>query len=315
VGFSAVRRNVSTRLRGLWIPLVASCLVATGCSAVKLGYDNLPMLAMWRVDSYLSLDSEQRALAERRIETLHAWHRRTQLDDYVSLLQSIQRRVADGEPVSEADIRGWRIEVLERWRPIAQQAAPAVAEVAFRLEPRQLAQMRAEFARDNEKARREWMPGDERARLEARVKRYVSRGETFLGSLSDAQKQAVRRIAAEAPATEALWLSRRAERQQDLIATMARIRDERPSEAVATGWMQAHLLRYAELRDEPGREGTPSALALGDAISATLLATATPKQRQHLQRTLQGWIDLLQSLRPQQTARAVQGGQALVAQP
>lgn len=282
---------------------------------MKLGYDNLPTLAMWRVNTYLSLNDEQRVLAERRIESLHAWHRSTQLDDYVSLLQTIQHRVADGGPVSEAEIRGWRIEVLERWKPIAQQAAPAVAEVALRLEPRQLAQMRAAFARDNEKARREWLPGDDHARVEARAKRYISRGETFLGSLTDAQKQAVRRIAAEAPAVEGQWLARRAERQQDLLATMARIRDERPPEAEATRWMQQHLLRYAELRDEPGREGTASSLAVADATSATLLAMATPKQRQHLQRTLQEWIDLMQSLKPQQTARALQGARALVAQP
>jgi hypothetical protein len=289
--------------------------VATSCSAVKLGYDNLPTLAMWRVNAYLSLNDEQQALAERRLESLHAWHRRTQLDDYAALLRTIQRRVADGEPVPQAEVRAWRIEVLERWRPIAQQAAPGLAEVAYRLEPAQLDRMRAEFARDNDKARREWLPGDERARVEARVKRYVSRGETFLGPLTDAQKQAVRRIAAEAPALEGTWLQRRAERQQDLLATMARIRAERPSEAVAARWMQEHLMRYAEVRDEPGRDGAASSLAVADATSATLLAMATPKQREHLQRTLQGWIELLESLKSKQTARTVQTARVLAAQP
>jgi hypothetical protein len=270
---------------------------------------------MWRVNTYLSLTDEQQALAERRLASLHTWHRSTQLDDYATLLRTIQRRVADGEPVSQAEIRGWRIGILERWKPIAQQLAPGAAEVAVRLEPRQLERMRAEFARDNEKSRREWLPADERARVEARVKRYVSRGETFLGPLTDAQKQAVRRIAAEAPAAEGEWLARRAERQQDLLATMARIRAERPPEAVATRWMQDHLERYAEVRDEPGRDAAAASLSMADATSATLLAMATPKQREHLQRTLQGWIELLESLRPQQTARAVQSARALAAQP
>lgn len=278
--------------------------MATSCSAVKLGYDNLPTLAMWRVNSYLSLDDAQQALAQSRLESLHAWHRRTQLDDYTALLRTIQRRIGDGDPVSQAEVREWRMQVLERWRPIARQAAPGVAEVAFRLEPRQLERMRAEFARDNEKARREWLPGDERGRTEARVKRYVSRGETFLGPLTEAQKQAVRRIAAEAPAAEGEWLDRRAARQQDLLATMARIRAERPPEAVATRWMQEHLLRYAEVRDEPGRDGAAASLSMADVTSATLLAMATPKQREHLHRTLQDWIDLLDSLKPRRTATA-----------
>jgi hypothetical protein len=39
-------------------------------------------------------------------------------------------------------------------------------------------------------------------------------------------------------------------------------------------------------------------------MSARMLAAATPKQRQHLQRTLQEWIDLLESLKPGQTAKS-----------
>jgi hypothetical protein len=37
-------------------------------------------------------------------------------------------------------------------------------------------------------------------------------------------------------------------------------------------------------------------------MSAQMLARATPKQRQHLQRKLQEWIDIVQSLKPAQTA-------------
>jgi hypothetical protein len=40
-------------------------------------------------------------------------------------------------------------------------------------------------------------------------------------------------------------------------------------------------------------------------MTATMLAQATPKQRDHLQRKLQEWVDLLQSLKPTGTARAM----------
>jgi hypothetical protein len=43
-------------------------------------------------------------------------------------------------------------------------------------------------------------------------------------------------------------------------------------------------------------------MAAGDAMAVTLLSQATPKQKQHLLNRLQSWIDLLNSLKPKQTA-------------
>jgi len=282
----------------------AGLAVAAGCSMVgRLGYDHLPTLAAWRADSYLSLNAEQKAIASRRIEALHAWHRGTQLDDYAALLREIQRTVAQGD-VDEARIRAWRIAMFERWKPIADRAAPAVAEVAVTLEPGQMRRLRDEMERDNEKIRREWLPPGRAERVEARTKRYGERAELFLGTLTPEQRQLARRMAAEVPDGEEQWFAQRLLRQQDLVATFDRIRIERPDAATASAWMRAHLMRYAQVRDGPGRPFSESSLAASDAMSARMLALATPKQRQHLQRKLQEWIDLLESLKPGPTAHS-----------
>jgi hypothetical protein len=179
-----------------------------------------------------------------------------------------------------------------------------VAEVATTLAPAQLARMKEEIARDNDKLRREWMPEDPAARAEARTKRYVERAELFLGPLTAEQKQFARQFAARAPDTEEAWFAQRLHRQQDLLATMERIRTERPDEATATRWMRAHLMRYAQPRDGPGRPFPESSLAAADAMSAALFAQSTPRQREHLQRKLQEWIDLLESLKGAPAAKA-----------
>lgn len=296
----------STRFRARWLPLVACCIAAAGCSsAARLGYDWLPTLAVWRADGYLGLNPEQRQLAHRHLSDLQHWHRRTQLDDYVALLRAVQQQIASGAPVTEADVRRWREEVVARWRPIAVRAAPAVAEVAGTLDGEQIARLRAELDRDNAKLRREWtMAADPAGRVEARTRRYVERAEGFLGPLTDAQRRTVRTLAAAAPANEEHWYAQRLGRQQEFVGLMDRIRVERPADAVASGWMRDHLIRYAQPRDGATRPGTEGSLAAGDAMTVALLAQATPQQRQHLQRKLQEWIDLLQSMRPQQTARA-----------
>ena len=273
----------------------------------RLGYESLPILAAWRADLYLSLNSEQRTLATRRIEAVHVWHRRTQLDDYRVFLQEIQRQVAAGE-IDEARIRAWRVAAFDLLRPIAEQAAPGMAEVAMTLTPAQVAHLREEMERDNTKMRKEWMPASRADRVDARVKRYVDRAEMLFGSLTSEQKQFARRFATEAPDTEEQWYEQRLLRQQDVLELLERIRTERPPEAVAAGWVREHLMRYTELREGPGKAFAESSLARGDAMSVGMFARATPKQRAHLQRKLQEWADLLQALKPAQTA---QGAPAL----
>lgn len=302
---SPCRVDGSTRFRARWLPLVACCVAAAGCSsAARLGYDWLPTLALWRADGYLGLSADQRQIAQRHLAELQQWHRRTQLDDYVDLLRGVQRQVASGAPVTEADVRRWRDEVASRWRPIAVQLAPGVAEVAGTLDVEQIARLKAELDRDNAKLRRNWTMGaDPAGRAEARARRYAERAETFLGPLTDAQRRTIRTLAEQAPANEEHWYAQRLGRQGEFVALMDRIRVERPSEGVASGWMREHLVRYAQPRDGGSRPGTESSLAAGDAMTVALLAQATPAQRRHLQSKLQEWIDLLESMKPRQTAR------------
>jgi hypothetical protein len=286
-----------------------SLLLTGGCTMVgKLGYDNLPTLAMWKLNSYVTLTPSQRALASRHFDELLAWHRRTQLDDYIELLRSVQKRVAAGN-VTEADIQGWREEAFARIEPIADEAAPDVADVALTLTAAQIASIKAEFAEDNEKLRKEWMPPDREDRIKIRTKRYLERASFFLGNLTAEQKQTARRMAAEAPASEEVWYEQRLGRQQDLIVLLERIRSERMTKEAAALLIRDHLLRYRQLREGPDREGAKSSLAAGDAMSAALLAQATPRQRQHLNRLIQDWIDLAQEL------KSVPGAQAEFSKP
>lgn len=302
-GVDASTHPRSRRVRLVTFAL-ASLLLTSACTMFgKLGYDNLPTLAMWQLNSYASLTAGQRTTASRGFDDLLAWHRRTQLDDYADLLRSIQKRVASGN-VTEADIQGWREEVFARIDPIAVQAAPEIAEVALSLSAQQIASIKAEFADDNEKLRKKWMPSDREDRIKVRTKRYLERASFFLGSLTAEQKQTARRMAAEAPSSEEVWYEQRLGRQLDLIVLLERMRAERMTKDTAVPLIRDHLARYRQLREGPDRDGARSSLAAGDAMSAALFAQATPKQRQHLNRLIQDWIDLTQELKTAPGAQA-----------
>ncbi|MCE9569808.1 MAG: DUF6279 family lipoprotein, partial [Rhodocyclales bacterium] len=67
----------------LLIPVLG--ILLQGCSAVRLGYGNADSLARWWIDQYVDMSPEQDALARERLLRFHAWHRKTQLPDYVAL--------------------------------------------------------------------------------------------------------------------------------------------------------------------------------------------------------------------------------------
>jgi hypothetical protein len=278
----------------------------------KLGYDNLPTLAVWQIGSYVSLSADQRLAATQKIEAVQAWHRKTQIPDYIELLRSIQGQVAAG-PVTDQQVRQWRLDVTARWRPVAEQAAPGVVEVAQTLQPEQLARMRGELDRGNDKLRREWLPAGRDKRIEARARRYIERAEFFLGDVTDEQKRLARQMAADAPDGEEAWMARRVARQQDFVGLLDKVRVQPPGSPDATRAMREHLVRYWTTDESSARAAQApvtflraanaaavptltleQSMAHGDAVTAAMLARATPAQRKVLQGKLQDWIDALQ---------------------
>ena len=79
-----VHLSVSGRLVRLlsWVVLASTL---TGCSATQFIYNRVDILVRWYLDDYVSLDREQQARFDARLETLLVWHRREELPAYVVL--------------------------------------------------------------------------------------------------------------------------------------------------------------------------------------------------------------------------------------
>jgi hypothetical protein len=274
----------------------AAMLLLTNCALVgRWGYETLPTWMMWRIQTYLDLEGEQKALARRHLDALHQWHQSTQLAPLASQLRALRARVQAG-PIDAARLQALRESLAEGLEPLLDQAAPRIAEVVRTLEPEQLARMRREFAKDNDKLRRERLQGSASERIEARSKRYIERAEFFLGDLSAAQRQMIRQRSAQWPPVEQLWFDQRLARQQDLLNLLERLRTEKPPAPVATRLMREHLQRYLQWREGSEREGGVASMAAGDALLVELQADLSVRQRQHLVDRLDDWIETLERL-------------------
>ncbi len=275
------------------LTIVAACLLTVaaltaGCSMTRFGYHVIPTWAMWQLDSWLSLDDDQRALARDRIDQLHFWHRTQQLPQYAAFFRTVDDKVRDGMQVE--DLARWRRQVVAAWQPFAREAAPAAAELLMSLKPEQVERLRSKMLDANRKWGHEHSGSDEKV-LAARHKRYAERAGFFFGDLTREQLQALRGDLAALPPNDGLMLAERQSRQQRLLALIERLHQERPAPEVARRWSEAYLLTLWDSADHDRRAALEETSRTSDALSAAVWSRTSDAQRRHLSHRLRDFAE------------------------
>lgn len=87
-------------------------LVATlsGCSATQFIYNRVDILIRWYLDDYVTLDRDQQARFNTRLDALLEWHRLEELPQYVVLLDDALTILDDGVPLESTRAMAARIE-------------------------------------------------------------------------------------------------------------------------------------------------------------------------------------------------------------
>ena len=273
------------------VVLLTLSLLVTACNTVKLGYEHLPRLVEWQVDRFLSLDNEQEALVKRHAKSLQRWHRQNLLPVYAEFLGRVKEELRT--PVTVAQVAAWRQTAVDGWAPLAEELAPAVADVALTLRPEQIEYLGRAIEKANRKTSGEYLPSDPAKRLEARYERLFERTESFIGDVNEAQEQEIRASAAIMARDEETWWQSRLARQKAIVDLLAGIATEKPPIEEATRRARLVLVGLFDHH----RAGSTIDIA-GDALTVRLLALATPEQRRQVLKRLDGYredFDLLAS--------------------
>src|SRR4051794_2046856 len=120
---SALRRPFARRSI-IGAVAIALVVATSGCSLIKLGYSQASSLAYRWLDRYADFDNEQSLKVRSALDDTLAWHRRTQLPDYVQLLARAEAEVA-GDATPER-MCGWAGELRSRVEPVLQYLAPTI---------------------------------------------------------------------------------------------------------------------------------------------------------------------------------------------
>ena len=209
---------------GRQLKIISALLLATllvtlsACSAVKIGYGQLPTLAYFYLDGYADFNDAQSVQVKGELNRLQAWHRQTQLPAYAELLQKLQPTLqANITPAQACSVVA---DVRRKLLAVSTQAEPALAVLAVSLQPEQLQHMQRKFSRGNADYRKDFIDAKPSAARTRRYEQAVSRAQMLYGSLDEAQFSRIGQLVDQSSFNAALAYAERLRRQQDMLQTL-----------------------------------------------------------------------------------------------
>jgi hypothetical protein len=203
--------------------LLTAMLLVSGCSSVRLAYNNGADLAYWWLDSYLDFSDSQANQVRQDLRTLLAWHRSQQLPQTAALLNRMQTALA--QPVTAEQACTLTEEIRQHLNPTLAQAEPYALALVQSLRDKQISHLRARLDKSNAEYRTQWSDSEQQAAR--RLKSMTDRYEYLYGSLEPAQRDSLARASRVTTYDFSKSLAERIHRQQDLLLTLTKLQETR----------------------------------------------------------------------------------------
>ncbi|HEY0491532.1 MAG TPA: DUF6279 family lipoprotein [Telluria sp.] len=275
--------------------MIAIMVTVAACSSIKFTYNNGDTLLYYWLNAYVDIDTDQSDWVKKDIDDLFQWHRSTQLKDYVQLLEKGQRQLAGN--ITQADLLANYREVRARSEKLAYKAVPDLADLALSLKPDQIETLEKKFASNNEKYRKKFLRGDAEERNKVRYKKAMEQFDLWFGNFSRDQEAALRKASDARPLDNEIWLEERMRRQQMILATLRKIQSQKLNREATIPLVQNLVRDFFTRMDSPERKSFYDASVDGTTkMVMTAIRIATPEQKAHAQKRMQGWIDDFKAL-------------------
>jgi hypothetical protein len=269
------------------IGLLTFAALVSGCSAVKLGYNNLDELAYWWVDRYLDFTEDQSRRVREDLARLHTWHRHEELPRINALLQRMEQ-LAPGE-VSPAQTCSFVPAIRQRVHALADRAEPAIVTLALDLTPEQLVHLERTYRKKLSEYREEWVEITRAQLWDKRTRQFQERSEMIYGPLDEPQQQVMRQRVEQSIFDPMRMLAERRRRQQDALQTLRKIVGQPVTIAQARALIHG-LLERAQQPPEPAARAYQDALIEESCANLSALHNSTTaQQRQSAARRLRAY--------------------------
>lgn len=270
-------------------------VIVTGCSGLRLAYNNGDTVLYWWLNAYVDLDRDQKDWVRDDINKLFDWHRKTQLKDYVEILRTGQKQLQGN--VTQADLIADYTEVKQRTQTLLLKAAPELADLARSLKPEQIAQLEKKFKSNNDDYRKKYLSGDQENRQKLRYKKAMEQFELWFGSFSSEQEAVLRKASDARPLDSEIWLDERMRRQRNVLSLVNKVQQEKLGKEATVTLINGLIKDSFERLEHSERQAFFDAYENSTAqFVLTVIKLATPAQKAHAIKRMQGWIDDFNSL-------------------
>ncbi len=274
-----------------FLTLIIAATLFTGCSAIKLAYNQAPDLGYWWLDGYFDFNEQQTPKVRDELAKLFAWHRSNELPKTADFLAQTARLMA-GE-ISSAQACKSFDQVRGLIDNISNQALPALAELAPTITPSQIEHLKRKYAKNADEFNRDYIKGTPASRDAKRLKQAIDRSETFYGKLEEPQIAAIKQALAASSFDAAYSLKERQRRQQELIDLLSGLASAKASPATSSHALRAYIQRAWESPDPVYRAYSQRLTQEGCSSFASVHASTTAAQRAYAVNVLKGYeVDL-----------------------
>ncbi|TVP90178.1 MAG: hypothetical protein EA348_06695 [Pseudomonadaceae bacterium] len=190
--------------------IVCFCMLTliVGCSATRLGYDNLPWLISWKSRDYVPLDREQRRWLRERVAEQRDWHCQQELPYYADLLDQLAAPLLATPPDSTQLLAG-RSKLEPALDRLLGALAPSLAELLQQLDEQQISALLDNLEQQQSELHDTYVAPDAATQADERQERLEQRLRPWLGRLQTEQQARISEWTAQLEGQNAIWLENR----------------------------------------------------------------------------------------------------------
>ncbi|MDJ0986937.1 MAG: DUF6279 family lipoprotein [Desulfobacterales bacterium] len=274
------------------ILIAAVVIVVVGCST-RFIYFHLDWLIPWYISDYISLDSEQKNMLEKRLLAQLEWHCRTQLPVYAEALRVLGNDVADpANPIDVERLRFHYARFMELWQALLREIASDVTDLLLTASDEQIDELFANLASRNQEFREKYVDLPANELDKNRQAQMLKRVDYWISDPTALQIQAVAEWNATLMPIAEQWLQNR-ERTQAHARTVLEKRDD----SLEFRKEMFDLIVYSErLRPEAYQQKIDFNTDVTLKLMVQLDRLLTDEQRQHFIKRIESLASDLDSI-------------------
>jgi hypothetical protein len=274
--------------------VILSCLLLS-CSLVKTAYNKAPELTIWWLDDYFNFTPAQKSALTPSLQKLHKWHRQTQLNIYVTLLQDMQTSLAK-EQISAAESCEKIDAIKSNIYTLQTESIPVILELAPLLSDKQLDYFKTKLAKRTEKWKADWWQETPEDQLEFRLEKTQDFAEKVYGNLTEAQEDILIQSLKKNYFDPALSYTEILRRNEDAFAILNTLQNKSLNLEEQSQLAKAGIERMQKSPNQAYQEYANNIAKHSCEMISNLHGSTNETQKLHAKNWLQDYILLLESL-------------------